>query len=114
MSGRDTLSPAEIERAWCLAYRTSLDELPDSEIAWEARFWRNQGVSSVAALCDELLAERRETTFALPGGADATDLDRLLACVDVRPVLRLVRDEGLCLVAAMRLVFWAGLRDVPR
>ena len=108
----DLLTPEQREAAWHLAFTDSLDEHPDAEIAWEARYWREQGVSSVATVCDELLAERRESRFAIPGGADAIDLDRLLARVGRGPVLRLVRDEGLCLVAAMRLVYWAGLRDV--
>jgi hypothetical protein len=95
-----------------LAFTHSLDEHADAEIAWEARYWRQQGALSVTEVCDALLAERQEACFALPGAADAVDLDRLLACVDAGPVLRLVRDEGLCLLAAMRLVYWAGLREV--
>ena len=114
MSSRDLLSPAEIERAWRLAFTHSLDEHADAEIAWEARWWRQQGAFGVAEVCDALLTERRAAAFALPGGADAADLDRLLARVDARPVLWLVREEGLCLLAAMRLVYWAGLREVPR
>ena len=65
-------------------------------------------------VCDALLAERRDCEFFISGGADAADLNRLLACVDVQPVLRLVRDEGLSLVAAIRLVFWTGLRKSAR
>ena len=59
MSGRDTLSREDIERAWRLAFTQSLDELPDGEIAWEERWWHQQGVPSVAEVCDALLAERR-------------------------------------------------------
>ncbi len=114
MSGRDTLSPADIERAWRLAFTESLEDHPDAEIAWEARCWRNQGAPSIAEICDALLTERRTAQQAIPGGADAADLDRLLARVDAGPVLRLVRDEGLCLLAAMRLIFWAGLRETGR
>ena len=114
MSSRDLLSPAEIERAWRLTFTQSLDEHADAEITWEARYWRQQGASRIATVCDDLLAERRDAKFASPGGADAADLDRLLARVDMRPVLRLVRDEGLCLLAAMRLVYWAGLRETAR
>jgi hypothetical protein len=51
---------------------------------------------------------------AIPGGADAADLDCLLARVEAGPILRLVRDEGLCLLDAMRLLFWAGLREIAR
>jgi len=114
VSSRDLLSPADIERAWRLAFTQSLEDHPDGEIAWEARYWRQQGMASVADVCDTLLAERRTAEQGVPGGADAADLTRLLACVDVQPVLRLVRDEGLSLVAAMRLVFWAGLREMAR
>lgn len=114
MSSRETLTSEQVERAWRLAFTQSLDKHPDSEIAWEARYWRQQAVPSVAEVCDALLAERRTAEQAIPGGADAADLDRLLARVDMRPVLRLVRDEGLCLLAAVRLVFWAGLRQVER
>jgi hypothetical protein len=114
MSGRDTLSPADIERAWHLAFTQSLDDHPDAEIAWEARWWRGQGAPSIAEVCDALLAERRMAQQAIPGGADAGDLDRLLARVNAGPVLRLVRDEGLCLLAAMRLACWAGLRETVR
>jgi hypothetical protein len=112
--GRDLLSPADIERAWRLAFTQSLEDHPDGEIAWEARYWRQQGMVSVADVCNALLADRRTAAQAIPGGADAADLDRLLARVDVGPALRLVRDEGLCLLAAMRLVFWAGLRKTAR
>jgi hypothetical protein len=38
----------------------------------------------------------------------------LLASVNAHAVMRLVRDEGLCLLAALRLVYWAGLREVAR
>src|SRR5687768_11351565 len=103
MSSRELLSPAEIGRAWHLAFTHSLDDHPDGEIAWEAEWWRQQGVPSVADVCDALLAERRTGEFFIPGGAEANDLNRLLACVDLSPVLRLVRDDGLSLVAAMRL-----------
>jgi hypothetical protein len=58
VSGRDLLSPAEIERAWKLSYHTSLDDHADTEVAWEAEWWRRQSVPSIAELCDALLAER--------------------------------------------------------
>jgi hypothetical protein len=114
VNSRDLLSPADIEHAWRLAFTQSLDDHPDTEIAWEAAWWRQHGVPSVAKVCHDLLAERRAATFVIPGGADAADLDRLLARVDARPALRLVRDEALCLLAAMRLVYWAGLREAAR
>ena len=84
------------------------------EIAWEAECWRQHGVPSIAEVCDTLLAERRTAEQVIPGGAEPVDLDRLLARVDARPMLRLVRDEGMCLLAAMRLAYWAGLREVVR
>ena len=114
MIGRGLISPAEVERAWRLAFHTSLDDHSDGEISWEARYWRDHGAPSIAEICDALLAERRMAQQAIPGGADAGRPRRLLARVDAAPVLRLVRDEGLCLLAAMRLAFWVGLREVPR
>ena len=110
----DLLTPERREAAWRLAFTDSLDNHPDAEIAWEARYWRQQGARRIAAVCDELLAERRRDSFSLPGGADAADLHRLLSRVNFRAVIRLVEDEGLCLVAAMRLVYWSGLAEVPR
>jgi hypothetical protein len=114
MSSRDTLSREDLDRAWRLAYRTSLDELPDQEIQWEADLWRANDAETIAAIGDELLAERREADFSIPGGAESAMLDLLLARINWRAAWRLFEDEGLCLVAAARLVFWAGLREVPR
>jgi hypothetical protein len=107
----DPLTPEQREAAWKLAFRTSIDELPDTEITWECETWRTLGAPVAAAITDELLSERARDAFTLPGGADATGLDRLwlLSRVHARAVMRLVEDEGLCLVAAMRLVFWSGL-----
>src|SRR4051794_32028336 len=110
----DPLNPEHRKAAWRLAYRTSLDELPDSEIQWEADLWRANGAESIAAIGDDLLAERRGTDFAITGGAEADDLHRLLSRVNTRAAVRLVEEEGLCLVAAIRTVFWAGLREVRR
>ena len=112
----DHLTPEQREAAWKVSFRFSLDELPDGEMEWEARCWRELGVSLIADICDEMLASRRDDDlpFSNPGGADAADLDRLLASVNARAVMRLVEDEALCLVAAIRLVFWAGLSEVSR
>ena len=107
----EQLTPEQRETAWSAAYRHSLDGHPDREIAWEAKTWRDWGVDAVAAIGDSLLAERQAAAFRLPDGADAASLDRLIARTDQQSVLRLVRDEGLCLLAAMRLVYWAGLRE---
>jgi hypothetical protein len=112
MPAPDALTPLQIQAAWRTAYRVSLDEHPDQEIRWEVGLWRTLDVPAIAALADALLAERHRDDFVLPGGADAASLDRLLAHLDLQPVLRLCRDEGLCLLAAMRLVFWTGLREV--
>jgi hypothetical protein len=114
VNSHDILTPEQVEAAWCATYRLSLDDHPNGEIQWEAKTWRALGVDTVAAIADALLAERREAAFDLPGGADAADLDRLLSRVDLRAVLRLCRDEALCLLAAVRLVYWAGLREVER
>ena len=110
----DHLTPEQREVAWKLAYRTSLDELPDREVLWEAQFWYDQGLHGLAVMGDLLLAGRRAAGVSLPGGADATSLHRLLSRVNVRAVMRLVEDEGLCLVSAIRLVYWNGLAEVPR
>ena len=112
MSDRHVLTPEQLADAWTASYRIQLDALPDAEIRWEGDVWRTMGAESVAAIAYASLAERRAANFVLPGGADAADLDRLLRRIDIRPVLRLCRDEALPLVDAMRLVFWAGLREV--
>ena len=108
----NSLTREQLERAWKLGFRASLDDLPDGEIRWERDVWRDLGAPSIATICDELLAERRAADFAIPGGADPGDLDRLLARVNTRAVMRLVEDEAVCLIAATRLVFRAGLREV--
>jgi hypothetical protein len=113
MSTRQTLPSAEIQRAWRHAYRFSLDEYPDDEVVWERDFWRVNGAPAIAELAEDLLRERRETMFGLPGGANSTDLNALWARIDQRAALCLVRDEGLSVLAAMRLVFWTSLRGLP-
>lgn len=114
MNGRDTLTAEQIEAAWRRHFRCSLDEHPDGEIAWEARTWRALGADTAAVIAETILVERRANDFTMPGGADAADLDLLLSRVDLQPVLRLCRDEALCLLAALRLVYWSGLRRVER
>jgi hypothetical protein len=108
------LTAAERACGWRLLYRTSLDDLPDGEIAWERNLWRAHGAAAVAAIGDDILTERRAACFALPGGADAEGLDLLLSRVNAAAALRAVRDEGMCLVDAMRLLYWAGLAEAPR
>jgi hypothetical protein len=112
--GRPLCSPEELLRAWRTAYRHAVDRLPDAEVAWERDFWRAGGLETLAAIGDDLLRERREAGAAIPGGADAAALARLFLHVDRAPVLRLVEDEALPLVEAIRLNFWAGLREVRR
>jgi hypothetical protein len=53
-----TLTDEQRKHAWRLAFSQSLDDHPDTEIAWEAEWWRRQSVPSIAELCDALLAER--------------------------------------------------------
>lgn len=114
MSGRDTLTPEQLEAAWRLAYRTSLDELPDQEIACETDLWRANDAETIAAIGDALLAERREADLSIPGGAESAMLDLLMTRINWRAAWRLFEDEGLCLVSAARLVYWNGLTEVPR
>jgi hypothetical protein len=114
VSGHPILTPAQVEAAWRAAYRFSLDDHPNTEIQWEATVWRAFGVPAVADLADDLLAERRADDFDLPGGADGPALDQLLARVTLKPALRLCLDEGLCLLAAIRVVFWTAFREVER
>ena len=108
------LTPQELERALCLAYSRSLDDHPNIEIEWEVEFWRRVGEAAIAKLGEEILRERREADFVIPGGAEARDRERLWTDVDQRAAFRLVRDEALCAIAAILLVFWDGLRDVVR
>src|SRR5688572_24660198 len=113
MSTRHALTPADAHRAWCRAYRFSLDEHPDDEVVWERDFWRENGAPAIAELAEYILRERREAAFVLPGGADPVDLNALWARIDQRAALRLVRDEGLSLLAAIRLVYWTSLQGMP-
>lgn len=114
MSASRPLTPEQAVAAWQLNFRHTLDGHPDSEIAWEAQTWRALNIENLALIAETMLTERRANDVSIPGGADAADLDALLSRVDVHPVLRLVHDEAQCLLAALRLVYWSGLRDVPR
>lgn len=114
MNSHDILTPEQVEAAWKHVFWFSLDEHPDTEVAWEAQTWRAFGADAVAEIADAVLAERREADFFIPGGMEPEDLDRLFACVNQRAVLRLCRDEALSLIAATRLTFWAGLREAER
>ena len=111
---RNVLSQEQVDAAWESIFQLSLDELPDNEISWERDLWRSSGADHVAALCEEILTERKETDFSIPGGAAPADLNRLIARVDRDAVMGLIRTEGLCVVNAVRLVYWAGLRTMPQ
>ena len=95
------LTPAERQRARLKAIRYGLEQLPCAEIRWEADVWRRTGVDALAALCDEVLAERRAWDLEVPGGARGADLDALLARSDRERVARLVEDEAQPLVSAL-------------
>ncbi len=103
-----SLTHEERQRAWRLAYLDSLDRHPDLEIAWEADRWRELGASSVAQLCDDLLAERRAQDFDIPAEVSRDDLDVLWRRMPPDEAVALVRSGGQCLVAALRLIYWHG------
>lgn len=104
------ITPDERRRARDLVYCTALEQLPDTEIDWEMNFWRRAKVEDLAAICERVLTERREWGLSLAGGASADDLDLLLQRMPSGPVTRLVEDDGLSLVSALRVVFHAGQR----
>lgn len=96
------------QAAWRTAFLFSLDMHPDDEIAWEAARWRELGAATIAAICDDLLAERRADDFSIPGEVSPGDLDTLWRRMPQATALWWVRQGGACLVAALRLVFWLG------
>ena len=77
MSDPATLTSEQRQRAWESAFRYSLDLHPDAEISWEAARWRELGASGIAALCDDLLRERRADDFSLPAETKPGDLTAL-------------------------------------
>jgi hypothetical protein len=103
------LTPEQRQRAWRTAYLDSLDRHPDEEVAWEAEHWRELGALGIAALCNDLLHERRASDLFIPSETTACDLTALWQHVPQPKVLGLVRSGGQCLLAALRLVYWMGL-----
>jgi hypothetical protein len=97
------LSAADYARAWRTSYRIRLDDLPDQEIAWEARLWHWLGVETIAAIGDDLLRQRTASGLVIPSETTAHDLDRLWRSVDQRCVIAMVRQSATPLVTAMRL-----------
>jgi len=114
VTSRDVLTPEQVEAAWRTAYRIALDANPDREVRWEVAIWRAWGADSIATIGEELMAEREAAGLFLTSGNDAASLDKLLSRIDQRAALRLVRDEASCLLDAVRLVYWAGLREAGR
>jgi hypothetical protein len=100
------LTSEERQCAWESAFTFSLDQHPDVEIRWEADRWRELGAQQIAALCDQLLAERLADDFSVPAEISRSDLDLLWQRVPRPPVVSLVRTGGQCLVAALRLTYW--------
>lgn len=104
----DPLTAEQRQRAWQSAYRFSLDQHPDVEIRWEAARWRDLGANGIADLCDGLLGERRGQDLSIPAESDPDALTTLWRRVPRGDVLELVRSGGLCLLAAIRMVYWLG------
>lgn len=102
------LTPEQRQRAWESAFVYSLDLHPDDEIAWEAAWWRELNAPRIADLCDSLLQDRRAHAFSIPAEVTPNDLDTLWQRVPRAEVLGWVRSGGLCLLAAVRMVYWLG------
>lgn len=103
-----TLTPEQRADAWRTAYLFSLDQHADVEIAWEAQRWRELGAAGIAALCDDLLEERREQDFDIPTEATPEGLSLLWQRAPQDEALALARSGAVCLVAATRLAYWRG------
>ena len=108
MTSGVNLTPEERQRAWQNAYLFSLDQHPDTEIAWEAERWRELNATGIADLCNEILTERRDHDFSIPAESDPDTLTMLWQRVPRGDVLDLARSGGLCLLAAIRMVYWLG------
>jgi hypothetical protein len=106
VTNSSTLTPEQRQRAWQAAYCFSLDQHPDTEIAWEAERWRELGAHGISDLCDSLLAERRSHDFSIPAETKPDALTMLWQRVPRADVLDWVRSGGLCLLAALRMVYW--------
>ena len=104
----DPLTAEQRQRAWQTAYCISLDAHPDAEIAWEADQWRKLNAPGIADLCDALLRERYSDNFSIPAETTPDALTALWQHVPRAEVLRWVRSGGLCLLAALRMIYWLG------
>lgn len=114
MTNNSNAFSIDVNHAWRLAYRSGLERLPDDELRWEFAAWQSAGAVGLAALVIREMEDRRSHDASIPGGADAAALSRLFSRVPREPVGRLVQDEALPLVEAMRLVYWAGLQEVAQ
>ena len=99
-----TLHPTQRIKAWRTAYLHGLDELPNSEIAAEVQIWQHLGTPAMAQMGAQLLADRARDAFEIEGGARTSDLIALWKHSDQLKALELVQEQGLTLVAAMRLL----------
>jgi hypothetical protein len=104
----DPLTAEQRQRAWKAAYCVSLDAHPDAEIAWEADQWRELNAPGIADLCEALLQERYRDHFSIPAETTPDALTALWQHVPRADVLHLVRSGGVCLLAALRMVYWLG------
>jgi hypothetical protein len=108
MTGPSTLTSDQRQHAWKEAYRFNLDLHPDIEIAWEVERWRDLGALPIAAIGDQLLAERRADDFYLPSDTTAQELTALCRRVPEDDVFGWVSCGGFCLLAAIRMVYIYG------
>jgi hypothetical protein len=108
MTTASSLTAEQRQRGWQTAFLYSLDAHPDDEIAWEAARWRELNAPGIAGLCDDLLRERRADDFSIPAETTPDALTALWQHVPKPEVLRWVRSGGLCLLAALRMVYWLG------
>jgi hypothetical protein len=102
------LTADERQRAWRTAFLFSLDQHADLEISWEAERWRELGAPGIAQLCGDLLVERRADDFTIPTEATPEGLTLLWRRVPRDEALAWVRSGAICLVAAVRLLYWRG------
>lgn len=114
MRGHSPATKAELRAAWTRTYREGVGRLTDDEARYEWAAWQSVDAHEMAAIVARELEERRSHDTGIPGGADAAALSRLLERVPREPIARLIRDEALTLVEAMRVVYWAGLRKAER
>jgi hypothetical protein len=104
----DPLTEEQRLHAWQTAYVFSLDLHANEEIVWEVERWRELNAPGIAGLGEALLQERRSHGFEIPAESNHVDLTLLWRRVPQSDVLRWVRSGALCLLAALRLVYWLG------